>query len=544
MALLTRFPLSIVIPLFLSMVALVIEWHAFRNAQMQSDDDVVRDGQEFVNQLMIELQSSINNHLLKGDLEGARTTISRHAANPKITLLVLVDDGGKVMNSTNPALVGLNIGQGVPDVNPSLMALAGKTLANKLSVGMGSNLVAAYYPVIIDSARRDFRPHRVGIIHLRYNLSGDLTEHRAILLSQARLTAVFYALCFLLLAIFLHQILTKRVKVLVAAARQIAAGDLSAHTGLQGQDEISQVGEAFDRMAVEIARNNQDLEQRVSERTRDLQKKGEELQDIQKALTNIVEDLAVKTRELEQSNVKLKELDQLKSLFIASMSHELRTPLNSIIGFSSILHDEWIGPVNVEQKENLSIILSSGKHLLNLINDIIDVSRIEAGKIEPNIEEFDLSDLIAEAAAMLEKEAQDKALELRVVAERVRMCTDRCRLLQCTLNLLSNAIKYTEKGGVTIEAQLIDSPGAGTGEAAAEISVSDTGIGIREEEIQKLYQPFSRLESSLHATAPGTGLGLYLTRRVVAEVLMGDILMTSSYGRGSRFTIRIPARLP
>jgi signal transduction histidine kinase len=286
----------------------------------------------------------------------------------------------------------------------------------------------------------------------------------------------------------------------------------------------------------EIRELNAGLEKRVSERTL-------ELQESQQALMNIVEDLNLKTGELEQVNAKLKELDRLKSMFIASMSHELRTPLNSIIGFSSVILNEWIGRVNAEQKENLAIILRSGKHLLNLINDVIDVSKIEAGKIESAAEEFDLHDLISEAVSLVWKDMEEKGLDLQVAATHQQMHTDRRRLLQCVLNLMSNAVKFTGKGSVTVETRIVHSPGEAPGGEAAEISVTDTGIGIKEEDLERLFQPFVRLVSPAQATVPGTGLGLYLTRKLTAEVLKGDILVTSEYGTGSRFTIKLPVRI-
>jgi His Kinase A (phospho-acceptor) domain len=140
--------------------------------------------------------------------------------------------------------------------------------------------------------------------------------------------------------------------------------------------------------------------------------KAAQLLDTQRALVNIVEDLNEKTIELEQANVKLQELDRLKSMFIASMSHEFRTPLNSIIGFSRILHDEWLGSVNAEQKENLAIIRKSGLHLLNLVNDVIDVSKIEAGKLECLAETFELGNLVEEAVHLVKKELIEKGLGL------------------------------------------------------------------------------------------------------------------------------------
>ena len=175
---------------------------------------------------------------------------------------------------------------------------------------------------------------------------------------------------------------------------------------------------------------------------------------------------------------------------------------------------------------------------------MIDVSKIEAGKIESVPEEFDLHDLIDEAVSLVKKELEEKGLVLRVTSTSQLMFTDRRRLLQCVLNLLTNAVKYTEQGGVTVETRIVQSPGEKPEAGVAEISVTDTGIGIREEDIGRMFQPFVRLFSPLQATVPGTGLGLYLTRKLAAEVLKGDIMLTSEYGKGSRFTLRIPVRLP
>lgn len=300
----------------------------------------------------------------------------------------------------------------------------------------------------------------------------------------------------------------------------------------------------------EIIRLNKELEQRVAERTADIERKGNELRDSQQALMNIVEDLNLKTAELEDANARLKELERLKSMFIASMSHELRTPLNSIIGFSSIILNEWLGPVNPEQKENLTIIQRSGKHLLSLINDVIDVSKIEAGKIEARLEEFELYDLLAEAVQYVEKDIREKGLELCLQLHRQKLYTDKRRLLQCAINLLSNAMKFTETGNITVtssHAEPMQKKGRQRTSqrpvASVAISVHDTGIGINEDDIPRLFQPFVRIESPMKATVPGTGLGLYLTRKLVVDILGGDILCSSTFGKGSTFTILIPERI-
>jgi predicted ATPase/signal transduction histidine kinase len=256
---------------------------------------------------------------------------------------------------------------------------------------------------------------------------------------------------------------------------------------------------------------------------------------LQKSREELELRVAERTRELSEANARLQELDRLKSLFIASMSHELRTPLNSVIGFSTLLLEEWFGSLNAEQKENLSIILRSGKHLLSLINDVIDVSKIEAGKMESVIEEFDLRNIIGEAISTVRKDVQDKELTLNVDLPRYRMQTDRRRLFQCVLNLLSNAVKFTEQGSITVAARP-------HGEFI-NISVADTGIGIKKNDMSKLFHAFARLDSPLRGTTPGTGLGLYLTRKLATEVLKGEIRGRSRYGRGTIFTLRIPVRI-
>ncbi len=272
----------------------------------------------------------------------------------------------------------------------------------------------------------------------------------------------------------------------------------------------------------ELARLNQELEQRVYERT---------------AL------LRQRTEELELANARLKEVDRLKSAFLASMSHELRTPLNSIIGFSTILHDEWLGPVNAEQKQNIASILCSGTHLLNMINDVLDVTQLESGKIKPVIEEFDLHDLLIEAENQVAAAIREKGLELRSELLRQRMRTDRRRLLQCVLNILNNAVKFTDRGSVTVAARLVSSPGETPAEEMVEIAVTDTGIGIGEEDRSRIFQPFHRIVTPKRAIVPGTGLGLFLTRKIATEILKGDILVSSECGKGSRFSLRIPVRL-
>jgi|GEM_PF-2468558 len=306
----------------------------------------------------------------------------------------------------------------------------------------------------------------------------------------------------------------------------------------------SSVEDVTDRRQAEDAlRNYQErLEELVAERTRSIEEKTEELEKSQQALKNLLEDVNKAKQELEISNQKLKELDRLKSMFIASMSHELRTPLNSIIGFSSILLQGMSGEINEEQRDHLGRVFRSGKHLLALITDVIDIAKIESGKIDPYPEDFELHALIDEAVGQVQRQAGEKGLAIaqQLPDGPVTIHSDRKRLLQCLLNYLSNAVKFTETGTVTVAVKLLR---RGAEEERVEFSVSDTGIGISASDQKLLFGSFVRFESHLKTVTPGTGLGLYLTRKLAAEVLAGEVGMESREGKGSRFWLRVPAVL-
>lgn len=230
-----------------------------------------------------------------------------------------------------------------------------------------------------------------------------------------------------------------------------------------------------------------------------------------------------------------RKLDRMKNMFIASTSHELRTPLNSIIGFTGILLQGWSGEINKEQKEYLEMINSSSKHLLELIIDILDISKIESGRIDLQVSGFDLRGVVDEVISTLNANIKEKRLVVSIEMEDIYMKTDRTRLLQCILNLVGNAAKYTEKGSIKIKAKIIKNN--------VHISVIDTGIGIKTEDIPKLFAPFARLESPLTLKTSGTGLGLYLTKKLACDVLGGEIDVKSEYGKGSTFTMQVPVEI-
>ncbi len=259
-------------------------------------------------------------------------------------------------------------------------------------------------------------------------------------------------------------------------------------------------------------------------------------------------EVATRTSELRTALVRAEAADRIKSAFLATMSHELRTPLNSIIGFTGILLQSLAGPLNAEQSKQLGMVRNSARHLLALINDVLDLSKIEAGQLEVHAEPFPLREAIDQVAALVGPLAEKKGLALSVIAppELGELMSDRRRIEQILLNLLNNAIKFTDEGRVTLTAELIpayqSSPNAPP-HPAVRLRVTDTGIGIKPEHLSALFQPFRQLDSGLARQHEGTGLGLVICRRL-AGLLGGEICVTSEWGRGSEFTVTIPRGKP
>ncbi|MDI1310257.1 MAG: transporter substrate-binding domain-containing protein [Methylotenera sp.] len=243
---------------------------------------------------------------------------------------------------------------------------------------------------------------------------------------------------------------------------------------------------------------------------------------------------------LQASLIKAREsaesADRIKSMFVASMSHELRTPLNSIIGFLGVVLQGMSGDLNIKQKDQLGRAYHSAKHLLSLISDVIDISKIEAGFLETHSESFALKPMFNEVENVIHHIAEGKHLNLHIdCSEDISLETDRKRLYQAILNVVSNAVKYTEAGTVIVKASIFNED--------LIITTQDTGIGISQSGIEQLFKPFERAESHLKIKTLGTGLGLYLTRKILTQLLGGSIEVESQVGVGSTFTIKVPIKL-
>jgi PAS domain S-box-containing protein len=252
-------------------------------------------------------------------------------------------------------------------------------------------------------------------------------------------------------------------------------------------------------------------------------------------VTAAIRDVTERKRQMEEENRRMQEASRLKSEFLANMSHELRTPLNAIIGFSELMVNGKVGPLAEEHREYLGDILTSARHLLQLINDVLDLTKVEAGKMEFRTESLDLSKVTQEVKDILRGMAAGKSLSLEVQIDPSlsRVFLDGSKYKQVLYNYLSNAIKFTPEGGrVTVRL----SPEAG---GLFRLWVEDTGIGIQPGDLHKLFIEFQQLDAGTAKKYAGTGLGLALTKRIV-EAQGGRVGVESEPGKGSAFWALLP----
>ena len=331
-------------------------------------------------------------------------------------------------------------------------------------------------------------------------------------ISRTAVLLVVFLLVATATSVFLARNLARPIEAIQVAAARIGSGSLDQRIEVSSRDELGALAEEFNQMTARLQASYAGLEQQVQERTREL--------------ASALAELNEKRRELEAASLH-------KSEFLANMSHELRTPLNAISGFSQVLRKGLFGEINEKQAEYLDDILASARHLLSVIDDVLDLSKVEAGQIELRVAPFSLSRALARGIVTVSDRATNGGVRISLSSDPGgdTVIGDERRIMQVIFNLLSNAVKFTPTGG-TIDVA------AAPADGEVRVSVSDSGPGIAAEDQVRIFEEFQQAEAGKEQR-DGTGLGLALSKRLV-ELHGGRIWVESEPGRGSRFVFTLP----
>jgi signal transduction histidine kinase/DNA-binding response OmpR family regulator len=333
-------------------------------------------------------------------------------------------------------------------------------------------------------------------------------------------------LAMIIIYLMINKLVRRPVEDLADKAKRFADGDMGVSVNVRTEDEIGILGGTFNNMVGSVSSFSKKLEEEV-------QRKTVLLNERTRLLTL-----------LERANKDLRELDKLKSTFLANMSHELRTPMNAIIGYTDLLLDGVDGPVNEDQEKSLRKVATNARHLLRLINDVLDISKIEAGKMKLNPKEIDFKWLLESVLPVFEPQMKMKGLRLviKIPDGLPLIYADEDRIRDVLINLLSNAVKFTREGSISVSAKLSER-GVRPGDPPIfmEICVEDTGIGIKEEDVGKIFDKFVQADLTAVRQYEGTGLGLSIARGLVS-LHKGVIWATSKLGEGSKFCFTLPLK--
>ncbi len=400
---------------------------------------------------------------------------------------------------------------------------------NRIVVSSKSDTVGRFMPELINDDDRFWRTQEIsnasGLLgKVAINFSHvHLTEVNREALDMGMVIAISGMSIIAVVGLLIGFLMTRNLQKLTDAARRMAQGELNVYSGISGSDEFAVLGQAFDHMAASIKSHVHELRQSQDA--------------LRHAHDELEQRIRERTRELAIASDRAFEASRVKSAFLANMSHELRTPLNAIIGYADILSEEAADQGFDHVLPDMKHIRDAGSHLLSLINDILDLSKIEAGKVEFHIAETDVNHLIRSAVSTVQPlivKNQNK-LCLEIPEDIGAMHVDELKLRQCLLNLLGNAAKFTHRGTITIRV----SSSSDAIRQWVNIDVVDTGIGIPEEKLDRLFMEFSQVDNSHTRSYQGSGLGLTISKKLCV-MMGGDIQVDTELGVGSTFTIHLP----
>lgn len=474
--------------------------------------DLVERQRDFLQAYNIEQTKSLADTLsansvswvLANDVVGIEEIIQSQQGYPNLRYAMILSPEGRVIAHSNK----LYNGQYVTDETSNKLLVA-EIETQHLQISLG--LVDIAVPIV---ANEKF------IGWARVAIDGDAYAAGLQVISR---DGVIYTLIAIVVggifAVFMARGMTADLQKLVHVASSVSEGS-SERVAVNREDEIGELAEDFNRMLDTLEENSRcqrELEQELRSRRDTLE-----------------EQVKERTIELEHARDDALQATVAKSAFLASMSHELRTPLNSIIGFTSIVASKKVGDLNEEQVRQLNMAHASAQHLLGTINDILDISKVEAGKEGVIATFFDVRSLLTELIELMTPQFDKKRLTVKfeIQGGNIDLCTDRDKLWRILLNLLSNALKFTHQGGVSIRCKKEPQGLA--------IEVEDTGIGIKEDDIETIFNAFEQVDSDDSRRYTGTGLGLTICRQYL-YLMGGDIKVRISPGQGSCFCIFLPA---
>jgi len=495
-----------------------------------------RDRIELMNVLARDMASStyagIKHPMAVGDAEGIKRELLDIRETVKDIEVFICNFDQEIIYSTHQEKVKTKIADSIRNKT------ALETLSEILKTGIepqvpfedevsGQRYLVSFYPILNQkgchhchgSSRKVIGSMAIRMTAERVYATVGAQRNRTLVL-----TLFGIPITIIIIYLIVHKFIRRPVENLAEKAHRFAEGDMSVSIDIKTEDEIGVLGKTFNYMIKSVSSSSRKLEEEINRKTA--------LLDERTRLITLV----------EKANRKLRELDKLKSTFLANMSHELRTPMNAIIGYTDLLEDGVDGPINEEQKKSLKRIANNSRYLLQLINDILDISKIESGKVKLEPTGLDIKWIVESVIPTFEPLIKEKGLTLsdNIDEGLALVYGDEDAIRQILMNLLSNAIKFTSKGGVTITARPSER-GIKPGESPifAEVCVEDTGIGIKEEDLGTIFDKFVQVDLTTVRQGEGTGLGLSIARGLVA-LHKGMMWATSKSKEGSKFHFTIP----